>query len=443
MRNSFFKYTLILVTVFFVVGDILMFFYGHSPSLIYEMARLLIKTNEGSYIPNVFFLLVPLIGLLPAVACSFIWRKVIAGEVDLQVEIEDENKYQKQKRNYNFWKFSFYIYSLLTVAAALAFLIMMNAGMQHKYFSEDNFDAPFFTWLLVTSIVLIASFAIGGLLLGISAIWRTSKVASLINGSIALIILSIAILVVSFLLFHEVNAPSLVHTNQNIENVDTTAAGYVPEPVQSQSNKEEPTNYLSSLWNDPGDDDRNMTDLISYLLKEDEFLDNGSVEVVRFRAVIECDDSLTEEKKYHVIKNFIKNDGKKILATFNSYKRILFRLLPYGTYHASPAHRMIDALMAAYNDIHQKENENDIWVDIYSAMEDGKKKYAANYYDDIDKYTSDAVLKIFTTKDADENVKGDVVWAYSFWARRYHEGNIDAVYDIVSQIQEHYSEDAE
>ncbi|HEU4495874.1 MAG TPA: hypothetical protein VFR70_02370, partial [Flavobacterium sp.] len=83
---------------------------------------------------------------------------------------------------------------------------------------------------------------------------------------------------------------------------------------------------------------------------------------------------------------------------------------------------------------------------INNIMESGyRSSFPYEYYDSLLPFISDSVLQPLKTSaktygtEAEYNWKLNAVWIYSFWSRRYKEGNIDEVFKILKEIQSQYA----
>ena len=77
-----------------------------------------------------------------------------------------------------------------------------------------------------------------------------------------------------------------------------------------------------------------------------------------------------------------------------------------------------------------------------TAERDGYGLDAGDYYPQLEKYfTAETVELLESTRlsNGSQFSNGDIVWFYSFWARRNHEGNVNEVLSVLREIQENYN----
>jgi hypothetical protein len=150
-------------------------------------------------------------------------------------------------------------------------------------------------------------------------------------------------------------------------------------------------------------------------------------------------------------KEEILSNGK-----FKHYIELLVKLIPRKTYIDNGWDTMARQLLIAYEDL--KNNPNN-FIEIYKIMANNVNKNAVEAYNQILDFVSDPQLEDFILKQSvadavtshywggDEGNVGDVnrsavVWAYSFWARRYNENpnNLNAIVDILLMLRDDYPE---
>lgn len=152
-------------------------------------------------------------------------------------------------------------------------------------------------------------------------------------------------------------------------------------------------------------------------------------------------------EKSNIIKNIRKNP-EKITTLFNDFKADFYDLVPSSTYTNSNIETVIHLLIMSYDDLHKNaglvnQNMNNIYGSMNSSNDDNKYYHHDYYLDEIispqSKETFDNLYKEIDSKFTitDRN------WFYSFWVRRYKEGNINKTIAIIREVNQHYNPDSE
>ena len=125
---------------------------------------------------------------------------------------------------------------------------------------------------------------------------------------------------------------------------------------------------------------------------------------------------------------------------------MFYSLITRRTYKTLDFDKVVTGLLISYNDIYSTPDYKERLEEIYKVMkfQKGRDDDAKNFYSKIEPFTSDDFLlnleeiRLISGK---QFADGDIVWFYSFWARRYNENNINQVYKIINEINSHYTED--
>lgn len=127
---------------------------------------------------------------------------------------------------------------------------------------------------------------------------------------------------------------------------------------------------------------------------------------------------LKENPKY--LKNLLsKEDKEYIFALFegNSY------------YESSGLSLLIRGVLQSYKDMDHREGVMD---SLYSISANNIRYSDLNYK----MYISEDIKKIFANHQEDYGYSTAIYWAYSFWARRHKEGNVEFVYKLLNEFHE-------
>ncbi|WP_299253247.1 hypothetical protein [uncultured Cytophaga sp.] len=235
------------------------------------------------------------------------------------------------------------------------------------------------------------------------------------------------------------------------------------EEEGEESNEEEISTYsLASLWDKPEDDKKNIEDAMLFLIDKNLSTD-GQGNLYQLKDdladfiylcpnvynLYNCNQRLIDKYERHdslqinhfvEIKNEIGNDPIKMKSVFNSYKYMFYGLMPKRIYSNTDLENMVNILILSYQDLNVKNSDNNL----IKVQEISNSEY--DYYDKTDmveKYISEEYMSEYKKiyyGDGSRIRYGDLYWAYTFWARRYDEKNIKEVYEILTEVQNHYSE---
>ena len=142
--------------------------------------------------------------------------------------------------------------------------------------------------------------------------------------------------------------------------------------------------------------------------------------------------------------NNLRNKPEKIIEAYEEHKLLFFQLISLRTYKMSNIDKIVKGLLISYQDL----NANDLGFDnrldlIYKIMNDKStyEKDASELYDKIALYIdSESLLQIeeIRLSSGKQFSDGDIVWFYSFWARRNKEGNVSQTLTIINDIKSNY-----
>ncbi len=143
-------------------------------------------------------------------------------------------------------------------------------------------------------------------------------------------------------------------------------------------------------------------------------------------------------RNYYQIVNFLKEGNEHLLSAFESYGYLFFKTFSQTKYMNSGASHLIATLDRVYKDIYLNENDGDEKIAaIYQCMTSENHGMIEEYFDSLLPYISDDVLNTFRDSSGDIE-KRMVVWTYSFWARRDHEGTTSGTRYILQEIANYY-----
>ncbi|WP_337967618.1 hypothetical protein [uncultured Flavobacterium sp.] len=357
----------------------------------------------------------------------------------------DESEILKIKRRQNFWKFAFYCNVFLVVVSAV-FLIMISLG------NSIIIDDPVSFYSLVFSrsvLVLIISLVVASFLLAVGINWKTNKA------------LAVAILIFSFFsigasIFGDV---FFVRKFNDASESYKMAKNEKKIPAKEEQQLVDYDRYNNKDTEEGSGDEQNeelqiMDESIIIdswkSIREDFFVKkNGNSDDfvgLRFYVSVIFSGYLDENLNttdYHVV-NFIsdlRNHPVQFHDGLESYKLILFSTISTELYRSNHFDQVVDALLLAYDDVGKDDLNLDRIYEIMQNNIDADEQNIGKFFPRIKNYGSPDALKKISKNKVFFKHNSDIVWVYSFWARRKKEGNIDVVYKVLKDIQEHYNED--
>lgn len=134
----------------------------------------------------------------------------------------------------------------------------------------------------------------------------------------------------------------------------------------------------------------------------------------------------------------LSRDKDQVAELFRLYEPAIYCMISPEIYKETGMQLYVKTLITTYRELHHFPKDYDgLMVHLY----DVAGSLRDEVYEGYAPYVSDQVLQDFgsTIEDTDYTVSGTICWLYSFWARRHHEGNDKAVYDILRKIDRHYS----
>ncbi|MGF6850974.1 hypothetical protein QFZ51_006209 [Chitinophaga sp. W3I9] len=133
-------------------------------------------------------------------------------------------------------------------------------------------------------------------------------------------------------------------------------------------------------------------------------------------------------------------DEARLRASFASYKNLLYEMLPYNTYQRSPARYYVEKLLLTYSALQANENVTaqleKFYIKMAISTDHGPSE---NFIGEVRQVLSSMIRVDPSLNNNDLGAHRMTVWLVSFWARRYNEGNQQAVYEILKEISDMYS----
>lgn len=376
--------------------------------------------NYGHAVPVIFFLICFVLSLITL----FLKPENVAG---------DENEIVKKLRQQNFWKFAFYCnVFFLVIIAVFAF------GVHRK--NPFIIDQPILFYSLVFSrslLIILLSLVTASFFLAAGIYWKSNK-------TLALVILIFSFFIIAAAFTYEVvfigefmNASENYINRRDEKGVSADAAEeseqYTEESEESyEIDPEVEKSKLISSWNSLIPDWGGLEGKYNFF----------DVRILIGRSL---DEHITESDYFYIIQ-YIDNFRERpdeLYSGFENYRSLMYSMVSPQIYRASNFDKIVDGLLLTYDDL---GSENEKLNAIYKAMDVPYDTPAPNmeqYYSDFEKqFSSETIQKLqdYKFSNGEKYKTADIMWFYSFWARRNHEGNRKEIAIILNEIKEHYNQ---
>jgi hypothetical protein len=355
---------------------------------------------------------------------------------------QDKAEILKIKRKQNFWKFAFYSNVFFIVVISIFSAVI----------SRENpiiIDQPvlfYYSIVLRALFVVLVSLVTASFFLAAGINWKTNK-------TLAVIILIFSFFIIGASIFGDLLFMGKFHeasesykmakekkrvpreSKEKIEDFDEYDNSEKAVEENEEINEQEEKDKLLFSFNFL------IEDFSGFEGKNDFFDIRNRVEYNLKRYIAE------EEDEYYYIFQYLNKfrfTKKQALSPdefylgFKKYKTVLYGFVSPKTYRVANFDKIIDALLLTYEDI---GDDRDKWRDIYSTMNNDDDIKFEKYYSILEDYYSPKIItKIEDIRfsNGSKFKKSDIVWLYSFWARRDEEGIRKEVAIILSEIKEHY-----
>ncbi|MBB4801163.1 hypothetical protein HNP37_001202 [Flavobacterium nitrogenifigens] len=357
--------------------------------------------------------------------------------------LHDDAEVLKIKRKQNFWKFAFYS-NVFFIVAIVVFSVVISG--------EDSIiiDQPVLFYgsiVLRAFLVVVISLVTASFFLTAGINWKTNKT------------LSAVILIFGFLILGGSIAGDVLFMEKFTEASESYKVAKNERKVPRESEEEVGDydgydNYEESEENDEKSKELEEPIEIDKTRLEDswnaiaENLFGGKTgwgdEFSSVRSFVsnEMDPNTDAPDTYFYLLNYIENlkdRPKELYSVFENYKSIFYDVLSEETYHSKHLDEIVDGLLMAYDDVgtdSEKLNE------IYRVMEidpaDSSETNIGGYLPGLKKYCSSYALRELKRNKIYCSNSSDIVWFYSFWARRNKDGSVKEAAQILKEIKAHY-----
>lgn len=450
MKNSFFKTSILIEFLLIIIVSA------------YFLTNLPPSNNRVVTILNVhpyeFYL------VLAASSIVLLISSLIALFFDLIIQLKvnkvTEDVNSKPIIKNQFWKFTFYGNVIISILI-LTFTVYTYLTNEFEMILYNHYE---FNGYLLPVLIgqFIVSLCVGALLLSSSTLWKQNKALGIITLCFGFLL---TILPLGYGMYLKAKCyydqeerlfPGFVEEGEPTAVV--AAEDYEEEHYdmgeEYEEGNEEDYFSFSNLWDNPAEDEekvRSAIKLIAYgILDENGKNSLGTLRWYYNSINTSKDDnselSLTYFKK---IKENIKKQPDIVKQAFDNYKYLLYEIVPTKLFIRNDGDIIVELLLLSYYDIKSDDNP-DLTLSEISKIMTSRPKNKYGYYDDATEYYQE--LKLLVSEKMISKYKtlnygsgysvseGDIVWAYSFWARRNKEGNTQAVLEILNEVKKHYDE---
>lgn len=421
-KTRFFKSTILLQ--FILISILGVFLYSK-----FERQEILnipeLHPNEftiGTLFPVIFFVICCLISI------PYLFSK----------EIIQETEIQKTLRIKNFWKFSFYSNAILVILI-LIFSVIIN--LQHTKEIIVRGDEIYYLFVFFQALLpVLLSLILASFMLTSGIYWNTNKGLASITLFLGFFFFMIFV-GPDYMFMNEFRKMSAYHYEfLELENSAEETPVVVEEEIDESQYQE-------------GDSSEDRGESIEIEEAWNYFLNNkydlkGKQEFTEVRFPMYSNFLLnTEDDGDYFLTGYVKEirkDPKMISLAFEMYKSILYSSVSRRTYRIGNFDKVIDGLLFTHEDLYSDEKVGNLQkiYKIMSAEREGYGLDAGEYYTELEKYFTPETIELLEStrlSNGSQFSNGDIVWFYSFWARRNHEKNSDEVVSILREIKENYN----
>jgi hypothetical protein len=130
---------------------------------------------------------------------------------------------------------------------------------------------------------------------------------------------------------------------------------------------------------------------------------------------------------------------ENIINLFNLAKYTIYNLISKATYERTKLNLHVDYLIETYNAITSVEGYEHHLNHLYILLSNKDTVVSTeDTYNELHPIMCKRLDKLSQRDESPIN-QDDLVWLHTFWMRRYKDGNVDEVYHILREIQNHYS----
>ncbi|MBF4517313.1 hypothetical protein IRZ71_13190 [Flavobacterium sp. ANB] len=352
---------------------------------------------------------------------------------------QDEAEILKIKRKQNFWKFAFYcnVFFVIVIAIFSAIIFRENPIV---------IDQPILFYgsiVLRALLVVLISLIAASFFFAAGINWKTNK-------TLTAVILIFSFFIIGVSIFGDVLFLGKFHDASESYKM-AKSEKKIPAKAEEQLGDYDESNNYNESEEGSGDEQNEELQIMDESIiidswksmREDFFVKkNGtSDDFVGLRIyVYGIFDGQLFDNDYRVLSfiSDLRDHPAQIQDGLESYKLILYSTISTEVYRSNHFDQVVDALLLAYDDVGKDGEKLDSIFEIMQNEIDEDEKNIGKFLPGIKNYCSSDALKKLSKNKVFFKHNSDIVWVYSFWARRNKEGNIDKVYKVLREIQEHY-----
>jgi len=392
-----------------------------------------------------------ILAFLPAIVLGI---SILFQKVAISVIQSDSGKNQEGFSEEKIWKISFYANLLFAIVPIIGVMIIWLLKFDIAPVTTYDFSRDMATILLT---LLIASFAIGILLVIKKTIWEVNKFVGILMILISILVFLAAVYIpaIGYFYLNKTFGDSIENTVEVSDSADEMIE-VADEPDtkdydfysfnQKDFSDVETGSYFEKYYDRGTNENAKSQELLAlFLSKNLDLRDDQYVSEIRSAIMY-----AQHEDEFSEINEIDEQMGRKpeeIREAFDSYKPLIYTFLNDKIYFNSNLNLIVEALIVSHEDISAAGNTEETMDKINMTMNMGfKKEFPGEYFESLQPFMSDKVLqplKQNAQKFEDEfeyNYKLNAVWIYSFWGRRFEEKNHEEVFKILKEINGHYLE---
>lgn len=350
---------------------------------------------------------------------------------------EEEIEIQKKLRVANFWNFAFYC-NVFCIIIILLFTLIANLQLKDIFVIEGSLVIYIFAFFQVL-LVPVLSLIVASFLLSSGIYWKT-------NRSLAIITLILGfVFLMSWITAEYAFIDEFKRISENyalMKDYETVPETQTVTEVEADENE-----YHEDEFREESVEAIEIQDAWEFFINNKYDL-KGKQEFTEIRYPMYSDFlGNTEEDKDYFLSGYvqeIRKNPEAISFAFQTYKYVLYNSVSKRTYRIANFDKIIDGLLFTYEDLFSEESDGNAQK-IYRIMSAPRESYdldAGEYYTQIEKYFTPETIELLEStrlSNGSQFSNGDIVWLYSFWARRNDEKNRDEVVSILREIKENYN----
>jgi ABC-type multidrug transport system fused ATPase/permease subunit len=346
-----------------------------------------------------------------------------------------EEETQKIIRQKNFWKFAFY--------SNVFFLTIITVFSIAIYFKKPFViqEVVFFYSLVFSRaiLVIILSLLLGAFLLATGIYWKTNKamggIIFLFGFFIVLMSFAYEVVFIDQFMSASLRYNDYVDSKKSNSNEVKETGDYEDETDNEDYAYEEHEAKLISSW-------KSLIQDWGGLEGKYDFYD------VRILLNRSLEDNITINDYYYFVQEVddLRKNPEEFYSAFENYRSVFYNLVSPATYHAANFDKIVEGLLLTYDDIGE---DNQKLEEIYNAMNvsnDTPGPTMEGYYAQFENNFSLSIiqkLQNYKLTNGDGFKDSDLMWFYSFWARRNKEGTAKDIAIILNEIKEYYNKTEE